>query len=171
MNFKWEILENQNQNNFRSEKKAWHSIIFFSKKLKSAESNYDTHDLKFLAIIQIFKHWRHYLKSNSHLIWMLINHVNLQYFFMIKKLNQKQTCWAEKLAAFNFYIEYQTNKRNLTDKSSRWLNYESANSSHTELLSMLQNKLMQDWMNSASDQWVTNEILSQKLLKKQNRIL
>jgi len=29
---------------------------------------------------------------------------------------------------------------------------------------------MQDWMNSASDQQVTNEMLSQKLLKKQNRI-
>ena len=51
MNFKWEILENQNQNNFRSEKKAWHSIIFFSKKLKFAESNYDIHNLKLLTIM------------------------------------------------------------------------------------------------------------------------
>ena len=29
---------------------------------------------------------------------------------------------------------------------------------------------MQDWVNPASDQWVTNETLSQELLKKQNRI-
>ena len=29
---------------------------------------------------------------------------------------------------------------------------------------------MQDWMNSASNQWVTNKILSWELLKKQNRI-
>ena len=29
---------------------------------------------------------------------------------------------------------------------------------------------MQDWVNSASNQWMTNEILSQKLLKKQNKI-
>ena len=87
-------------------KKAWHSIIFFFKKLKSVESNYDTHDLKLLIIIWVFKYWKHYLKNNFHLIWMLINHMNLWYFFMIKKLNQKQTCWAEKLVTFNFYIEY-----------------------------------------------------------------
>ena len=87
-------------------KKTWHSIIFFLKKLEFAESNYDTHNLKLLVIMQAFKHWRHYLKSNSHSIQMFINHVNLQYFFMTKKLNQKQTYWTEKLAAFNFYIEY-----------------------------------------------------------------
>ena len=119
--------------------------------------------------MQVFKHWRHYLKSNSHLIQMLINYVNLQYFFMTKKLNQKQTCWTEKLMMFDFYIEYQMSKRNSADRSSRWSNYESADSSHTELLSTLQNKLVQDWVNSASDQQVTNKTLSQKLLKKQNR--
>jgi len=131
---------------------AWHSIVFFSKKLESAELNYDIHDLQLLAIVWVFKHWRHYLKNNSHSIQMLTDHVNLQYFFMMKKLNQKQTHWAEKLAMFNFYIEYQTNKRNLTDRSSRQLNYESVDSSHTELLLTFQNKLTQDWMNSASDQ-------------------
>ena len=73
-------------------REAWHSIVFFSKKLESTESNYDTHDLKLLAIVQVFKHWKHYLKSNSHLIWMLTNYINLQYFFMTKKLNQKQIC-------------------------------------------------------------------------------
>ena len=58
-------------------KKAWHLIVFFSKKLESAELNYDTHDLKFLVIVQVFKHWRHYLKNNSHLIWVLIDYTNL----------------------------------------------------------------------------------------------
>ena len=67
---------------------------------------------------------------------------------------------------FNFYIEYQIDKENLIDEFSRQSDYESADSSHTELLLTLQNKLMQDWMNSASDQQVTNETLSQKSLKK-----
>ena len=101
---------------------------------------------------------------------MFINHINLQYFFTIKKLNQKQTCWAEKLAVFNFYIEYQADKKNSVDRFFRQLNYESADSSHTKLLLMLQNKLTQDWVNSASDQQVTNEMLSQRSLKKQNKI-
>ena len=100
-----------------NQKKVWHLIVFFFKKLESAESNYDTHDLKLLIIVWAFKHWKHYLKSNSHLIWVLINHVNLWYFFMMKKLNQKQTHWVEKLAVFNFYIKYQTDKRNLTNES------------------------------------------------------
>ena len=85
---------------------AWHSIVFFSKKLESAESNYDIHDLKLLAIMWAFKHWKYYLKNNSYSIQMLINHVNLQYFFTTKKLNWRQTCWTKKLAAFNFYIKY-----------------------------------------------------------------
>ena len=118
-------------------REIWYSIIFFFKKLESAKSNYDTHDLKLLAIMQVFKHWKYYLKSNSHLIWMLTDHMNLQYFFTMKKLNQKQTCWIKKLTVFNFYIEYQVNKRNLTDESFKWLDYESVNSSHTELLLML----------------------------------
>ena len=100
-------------------KKAWHSIIFFSKKLEFVESNYDTHDLKLLTIVQAFKYWRHYLKSNSHSIQMLIDYTNLQYFFMTKKLNQKQTCWIKKLVMFDFYIEYWVSKRNLTDEFSR----------------------------------------------------
>ena len=132
-------------------REAWHLIIFFFKKLESAESNYDIHDLKLLAIMWAFKHWKHYLKNNSHSIQMLTDHVNLQYFFITKKLNWRQTCWAKNLVMFDFYIKYWADKRNPADRSFRWLNYESADSSHTELLSILQNKLMQDWMNSASD--------------------
>ena len=122
---------------FQVKKKAWHSIIFFFKKLEFAELNYDIHDLKLLAIMWVFKHWKYYLKRNSHLIQMLTNHVNLQYFFMTKKLNQKQTCWAKKLVMFDFYIEYQTNKRNLTDRSFRCLNYRSVDDFHIKLLLML----------------------------------
>ena len=145
MKIKIKMISNQKE-------KTWYLIVFFSKKLESAESNYDIHDLKFLAIVWVFKYWRHYLKSNSHLIWVLTDHANLQYFFMMKKLNWKQTHWTEKLVVFDFYIEYQINKRNLMNEFSKWLNYESADSFHTELLSILQNKLMQDWMNSVSDQ-------------------
>ena len=115
-------------------KEAWYLIIFFFKKLKFIKSNYDIHDLKLLIIVWVFKHWKHYLKNNFHLIWVLTDHENLWYFFMTKKLNQKQTCWAKKFVTFNFYIEYQTDKRNSADRSSRWSDYESVDNSHTKLL-------------------------------------
>jgi len=110
-----EIILNQKE-------KAWHLIIFFFKKLESAESNYDTHNLKLLVIMQAFKHWRHYLKSNSYSIQMLTDHINLWYFFTTKKLNWRQTYCIEKLVMFDFYIEYWTDKKNSVNEFFKQLN-------------------------------------------------
>ena len=43
-------------------------VAFYSRKCNSAEQNYDTHDRKLLAIVESFKHWRHYLKGARHKI-------------------------------------------------------------------------------------------------------
>src|SRR5438046_10065207 len=37
-------------------------VTFHSRKLTPAEQNYDIHDKELLAIVDAFKHWRHYLK-------------------------------------------------------------------------------------------------------------
>ena len=41
----------------------WHLVAFFSYKMISAETKYETHDGKFLAIIKVFKTWKHYLEG------------------------------------------------------------------------------------------------------------
>ena len=46
----------------------WHPIAFFSKQFKGAELNYATFDKELMAIVECFKHWRHYLKGTNQTI-------------------------------------------------------------------------------------------------------
>ena len=41
----------------------WYPVAFFSQKMIPAETRYETHDGKFLAIVETFKTWRHYLEG------------------------------------------------------------------------------------------------------------
>ena len=50
---------------------------FFFEKEDSSRSWYETHDNKFLAIIEAFKTWKHYLKDNKYKVLMFIDHNNL----------------------------------------------------------------------------------------------
>ncbi len=90
-----------------------HSVIFYSKNMISAECNYEIYDKELLTIIQCLKHWRFELKCTDILIKIFIDHLNLKYFMIIKKLIRRQTRWAEKLFEYNFKIIYQSEKQNL----------------------------------------------------------
>ncbi len=90
-----------------------HSMIFYSKNIISAECNYEIYDKEFLTIIQCLKHWCFELKCTDILIKIFIDHLNLKYFMIIKKLIRWQTKWAEKLFQYNFKIIYQSEKQNL----------------------------------------------------------
>ena len=107
-----------------------------------AKKNYKTHDKKLLAIVMCFKHWRHYLKDNVHLMIVLTDHNNLKKFIHVQQLNDRQVRWTMKLIAFNFSIEHWFKKSNLVDASSRQSNYyEEVNEHAQRLLSTLQSKL------------------------------
>ncbi len=97
----------------------WHPIAFFSYKFKGAETRWDTHDKELYAIVLGFKNWRHYLQGSKHPIRVISDHNNLRYFMTTKELNAKQIRWAEKLAAFDFTIEYRKGKLNPADAPSR----------------------------------------------------
>jgi len=56
------------------------------------EWNYKIHDKEMLAIICILEEWRHFLKGAQYLVEIWIDHKNLEYFIMAKKLNCHQTC-------------------------------------------------------------------------------
>ena len=53
----------------------------------SAEQQYEIHNQELLAIIMMFKQWRHYLESSAHLIEVLIDYNNLHRFMNVKSLN------------------------------------------------------------------------------------
>ena len=71
-----------------------------------------------LAIITAFKEWRHYLTYSASTVIVKTNHNNLKKF-MTGKLNARQVRWAQKLAEFDFRIEYRAGKSNPADGPSR----------------------------------------------------
>ncbi len=77
----------------------------------SAECNYEIYDKELLTIIRCFEQWRAELQSVKTFINVLIDHKSLKYF-MIKKLNKRQTRWAKFLFEFDFKIAYQSEKKN-----------------------------------------------------------
>ena len=46
-----------------SNQSQWHPIAYFLRKLIPAKTRYETHNGKFLAIVEAFKTWRHYLEG------------------------------------------------------------------------------------------------------------
>ena len=86
-------------------------MAFHSRKLNSAEHNYEIHDKELLAILEAFMEWKHYLYSADKPITVYTDHQNLQHFLMTKKWNQRQICWAQLLASFNFKIIYREGSR------------------------------------------------------------
>jgi hypothetical protein len=117
----------------------WHPVAYWLQKLFSAEESYETHDLELLVIVEAFKQWHHYLERSTHSVKVLTDHNNLCEFMNIKMLNEQQTQWAVRLAAFDFVIKHRLSKTNLTDALSRRSDYVEAISENIDrLLSTLQ---------------------------------
>jgi len=78
------------------------------------ERNYKIHDKEMLAIICVLEEWRHFLEGARHWVEIWMDHKNLEYFMMAKKLNHHQACWSLYLARFNFklihHLEYSMGK-------------------------------------------------------------
>ena len=85
-------------------------VAYFFKTLLPVECNYEIYNKKLLAIIRCFEEWRPELQSMHESIRVRIDHKALKYFMTIKKLNRKQTKWAEFLVDFNFVISYQVER-------------------------------------------------------------
>ena len=68
----------------------WHLVAFFFRKMIPAKTRYKTNNRELLAIVKMFKTWRHYLKSYKHEVLMFIDHNNLQCFIDTKSLSSRQ---------------------------------------------------------------------------------
>jgi len=79
-------------------------VAFYSKSLSPVERNYEIHDKEMLAIIHALEEWRHFLERARHLVEIWMDHKNLKYFMMAKKLNHCQAHWFLYLAQFNFKL-------------------------------------------------------------------
>ncbi len=54
----------------------WYLIAFFSRKMIPAETQYETHDGKLLAIVEVFKTGRHYLEGCKYEVLVLTDYNN-----------------------------------------------------------------------------------------------
>ena len=87
-------------------------VAMHSRKMTSAELNYEIHDKELLAIVDAFEEWRVYLEGSTYPVKVLTDHKNLLYFTTTKKLNRRQTRWSETLAKYNFQISYVKGSEN-----------------------------------------------------------
>jgi hypothetical protein len=75
--------------------------------MSDAETRYPTHDKEMLAIVNMLGEWRTYLQGRQPFtIRVLTDHNSLQFFMTQQSLSARQSRWLDKLADFDFKIEY-----------------------------------------------------------------
>ena len=89
-----------------------HPCAFFSRRLSSAERNYDIGNRELLAVKLALEEWRHWLEGSTvpFLVWT--DHKNLEYIRSAKRLNPRQSRWALFFTRFNFTLSYRPGSRN-----------------------------------------------------------
>ncbi|KAF5701029.1 reverse transcriptase domain-containing protein [Fusarium globosum] len=90
----------------RDDNKVLHPIAFYSYKMHGAELNYPIYDKEFLAIVNCFKEFRHYLRGSKHPVKVFTDHKNIAYFATTQELNRRQLRYAEYLCEFDFTIAH-----------------------------------------------------------------
>ena len=106
-------------------------IAFLSHKMSDAETRYPTHDKEMLAIVNMLGEWRTYLQGRQPFtIRVLTDHNSLQYFMTQPSLSARQSRWLDKLADFDFKIEYVKGPTNVVaDALSRRADHTAATGS------------------------------------------
>ena len=115
-------------------------MAFFFRKMIPAETKAKTHDGELLAIVEVFKTWRHYLEDSRHEVLVLTDHNNLRRFMDTKSLSSRQVRWAQELSRYHFRIDYRQGKANgAADALSRYpqQSAEEEKTLHTEKVKVL----------------------------------
>ncbi|GKB61375.1 putative reverse transcriptase domain-containing protein [Tanacetum coccineum] len=86
-------------------------IAYASRKLRTHEENYTTHDLELGAMVFALRLWRHYLYGTKCVVDM--NHKSLQYILDKNELNMRQRRWIELLSDYDCEIRYHPGKANV----------------------------------------------------------
>ena len=73
---------------------------------------YKSHNNELLALVELFKIWKHYLKNCKYKVFVLTDYNNFWQFIDVKILSFCQVCWAQKLSYYYFQINYYQGKAN-----------------------------------------------------------
>jgi hypothetical protein len=95
-----------------------HPMAFESRKLNSAELNYNVTKKEMLAGVHAFRVWRCYLEGADFTVY--IDHVSNTYFQTQPNLSRRQARWSEFLQRFEaFEWKYRKGASNVADALSR----------------------------------------------------
>jgi len=109
----------------RDEKGVLHPIAFWSKKLSGPALRYPIYDKEFMAIVESFKEFRHYLMGSKHRVKVYTDHKNISYFATTQTLSARQIRYAETLSSFDYEIIHRKGSENgRADALSRKSEYE-----------------------------------------------
>ncbi|SYW75163.1 uncharacterized protein UHO2_03557 [Ustilago hordei] len=75
----------------------WHPVAFSSRKMSSAEKNYEIHDKELLAVVACLTQWRHMLAGLPNQLVILTDHEALKYFKSQRRIT----------ADFDFILQYR----------------------------------------------------------------
>jgi hypothetical protein len=78
-----------------------------------------------MAIVECFKHWRHYLEGSRHTIEVWSDHQNLQGFMKQPRINGRQARWLVYLTPYDFVIKHRPGLLNPADGPSRRPDYKA----------------------------------------------
>jgi len=83
-----------------------HPITFYSCRVQPANLNYKIYDKELLAIFKAFQQWHNYLEGSAHVLFILSDHKNLEYFTTTKQLTHHQVHCLEYISGFTYLIHY-----------------------------------------------------------------
>nr|GFA34611.1 putative reverse transcriptase domain-containing protein [Tanacetum cinerariifolium] len=86
-------------------------IAYASRKLRTHEENYMTHDLELGSVVFALRLWRHYLYGVKCTVFT--DHKSLQYILDQKELNMRQRRWIELLSDYDCESHYHPGKANV----------------------------------------------------------
>ena len=99
------------------------AVGFLSKMFNEAERNYDIHDRELLAVFPGLAHWRHLLLSSPHVITILMDHKNLEYYKEPHHINRRVARYVQHMQDYNFVIKHILGESNKSDALSRRPDY------------------------------------------------
>ncbi len=85
---------------------------FFSRKLTSAERNYDVGNKELLSMKAAIEEWRHWLEGAIHPFQVIMDHKNLEYVKSAQRLNPRQARWLLFFSRFQFTVTYRPGSKN-----------------------------------------------------------
>ncbi|KAL0204565.1 hypothetical protein M9458_002583, partial [Cirrhinus mrigala] len=108
---------------------------FYSRKLTSAEQNYDVGNRELLAMKAAFEEWHHWLEGAKLPFIVLTDHRNLEYLKAAKRLNPRQARWSLFFTRFDFKVTYRPGSKNTkADALSRQFESSQSPSSNEHII-------------------------------------